>query len=120
MRIYNGRTLVVIPSQDELVFWFLVQKLDRKYKYGDAPRFTHEDAAARCLQLTDVQIAEDVRFGDIWRKREVVNMVALEENYFRTWSFGRLVCIGDSMHKVRFLSHLTQLISNADTQRCNR
>lgn len=100
MRIYNGRTLVVIPSKDELVFWFLVQKLDRKYKYGDAPRFTSEDVAAQCLQLADAPIEKHVRFGDVWQKREVVNMVALEENYFQTWSFGRLVCIGDSIHKV--------------------
>ncbi|KAM4067154.1 FAD binding domain-containing protein [Hirsutella rhossiliensis] len=100
MRIYYGRTLVVIPSKDGLVFWFLIQKLDQKYKYGDAPRFTSEQAAAQCLQLADAPIAKDVRFGHVWRNQQIFNMVALEEKVFQTWSFGRLVCIGDSMHKM--------------------
>ncbi|POR36054.1 FAD binding domain-containing protein [Tolypocladium paradoxum] len=100
MRIYNGRTLVVIPSKDELVFWFLVQKLDRKYKYGDAPRFTSEEAVTQCLNLADAPIEEGVRFGDVWQKRQTFNMVCLEENLLKTWSFGRLVCIGDSIHKM--------------------
>ncbi|KAM0401885.1 hypothetical protein ACHAQC_002582 [Fusarium culmorum] len=102
MRIYNGRTLLVVPSKDELVFWFLSQKLDRKYDYSNAPRFTLEDAAAQCLQVADAPIADGIQFQDIWKTRQAFNMVSLEENLFKTWSFGPIVCIGDSMHKVRF------------------
>ncbi|KAL9564655.1 hypothetical protein ACKAV7_011107 [Fusarium commune] len=99
MRMYNGRTLLVVPSKDELVFWFLLQKLDRKYEYSNAPRFTLEDAAAQCLQVADAPIADGIHFEDIWKTREAFNMVSLEENLFKTWSFGPIVCIGDSMHK---------------------
>ncbi|KAM0368810.1 hypothetical protein ACHAPY_007146 [Fusarium culmorum] len=100
MRIYNGRTLLVVPSKDELVFWFLSQKLDRKYDYSNAPRFTLEDAAAQCLQVADAPIADGIQFQDIWKTRQAFNMVSLEENLFKTWSFGPIVCIGDSMHKM--------------------
>ncbi|KAK7403403.1 hypothetical protein QQX98_010816 [Neonectria punicea] len=100
MRMYNGRTLVVIPYKDELVFWFLVQKLDRKYEYSNAPRFTLEDAAAKCLQVADALIVDAVKFEDVWNTRQAFNMVPLEENLFKTWSFGPVVCIGDSMHKM--------------------
>ncbi|EKJ68992.1 hypothetical protein FPSE_10836 [Fusarium pseudograminearum CS3096] len=100
MRIYNGRTLLVVPSKDELVFWFLSQKLDRKYEYSNAPRFTLEDAAAQCLQVADAPIADGIQFQDIWKMRQAFNMVSLEENLFKTWSFGPIVCIGDSMHKM--------------------
>ncbi|KAG5788082.1 hypothetical protein H9Q69_012847 [Fusarium xylarioides] len=100
MRMYNGRTLVVIPHRGELVFWFLVQKLERKYQYSNAPRFTLEDAAAQCLQVADAPIADGIQFEHVWKTRQVFNMVSLEENLFKTWSFGPVVCIGDSMHKM--------------------
>ncbi|OLN95509.1 2-heptyl-3-hydroxy-4(1H)-quinolone synthase 2 [Colletotrichum chlorophyti] len=100
MRIYNGQTLVVIPSKDDVVFWFLSRKLDRKYKYSEAPRFTLDDAAAACLEFADAPLGNDVRFGDIWKIRQTFNMVVLEENLLQTWSFGRVVCIGDSIHKM--------------------
>ncbi|KIL84122.1 hypothetical protein FAVG1_12699 [Fusarium avenaceum] len=102
MRVYNGRTLVVIPYKDELIFWFLVQKLDQTYEYSNAPRFTLEDAATQCLQVADSVIADGIQFKDVWKTRQAFNMVSLEENLFKTWSFGPVVCIGDSMHKVAF------------------
>ncbi|GKT46893.1 FAD-dependent monooxygenase ctvC [Colletotrichum spaethianum] len=100
MRIYDGRTLVVIPSKDDVVFWFLARKLDRKYKYSEAPRFTLEDAAAECSELADAPLGGGVHFQDVWRMRQTFNMVVLEENLLQTWSSGRVLCIGDSIHKV--------------------
>ncbi|PNP73499.1 hypothetical protein FNYG_13149 [Fusarium nygamai] len=100
MHMYNGRTLLVIPNKDEIAFWFLVRKLDRKYEYSSAPRFTLEDAAAQCLQVVDAPIADGIRFKDVWETRYAFNMVSLEENLFKTWSFGPVVCIGDNMHKM--------------------
>ncbi|KAJ0159890.1 FAD-dependent urate hydroxylase [Colletotrichum tanaceti] len=100
MRMYDGRTLVVIPSKDDVVFWFLSRKLDRRYKYSEAPRFTLEDGTAACAELADAPLADGVRFGDVWKIRQTFNMVVLEENLLRTWSFGRVLCIGDSIHKM--------------------
>lgn len=100
MRFGNGWTLAVIPSRQGQVFWFIVQKLDREYQYGSAPRFAPEDAAEQCSKLARLPIHGDVRFDDLWQRRKAVNMAALEENVFQTWSCGRLVCIGDSIHKV--------------------
>lgn len=100
MHMRNGRTLVVIPSKDEVVFWFLVEKLDRKYTYSEAPRFTIDDATALCSQVFTLPIGNGIKFEDVWNKREVVNMLSLEESCLSTWSTGRLVCIGDSIHKV--------------------
>nr|K2QVI4.2 RecName: Full=FAD-dependent monooxygenase dpmpE; AltName: Full=Diterpenoid pyrone biosynthesis cluster protein E; Flags: Precursor [Macrophomina phaseolina MS6] len=100
MRFGNGWTLAVIPSRQGQVFWFIVQKLDREYQYGSAPRFAPEDAAEQCSKLARLPIHGDVRFDDLWQRRKAVNMAALEENVFQTWSCGRLVCIGDSIHKM--------------------
>ncbi|KAF4447568.1 FAD binding domain-containing protein [Fusarium austroafricanum] len=99
MHMYNGRALLVIPHKEELVFWFLVRKLDRKYQYSNAPRFTLEDAAEECLQVANAPIADGIQFEHVWNTRQAFNMVSLEENLFKAWSFGSVVCIGDSMHK---------------------
>ncbi|KAG8412675.1 hypothetical protein J3458_013116 [Metarhizium acridum] len=100
MHMENGRTLVVIPSKDKVVFWFLVEKLDRTYRYSEAPRFTADDATALCSQAFTLPIKNGITFEDIWNKRDVVNMLGLEESCLSTWSTGRLVCIGDSIHKM--------------------
>lgn len=100
MRINDGWTLVVIPSINDVTFWFIVRKLDKKYRYADAPRYTKEDATLACEQYVDVPVWKGVRFGDIWERRTSFNMTALQESVFETWSHGRVVCIGDSIHKV--------------------
>lgn len=100
MRINDGWTLVVIPSINDVVFWFIVRKLDRRCGYADAPRYTKEDAIAACEQYADVPVWKGIRFGDIWEKRTTFNMTALQESVFQTWSHGRVVCVGDSIHKV--------------------
>lgn len=106
MRMGNGWTLVIIPSKQDQTFWFIVQKLEQTYDYGFAPRFTATQAAEQCSKFMKLPIVGNIRFGDVWQRRSVVNMSALEENVFQTWSFGRLVCIGDSIHKVRKLHQL--------------
>lgn len=100
MRIGDGWTLVVIPSLHGIVFWFMVCKLDRQYSYEDAPRYTQEDAISTCQSFAEVSVWKTTRFGDIWDRRQTFNMTALQESVFETWSHQRLVCIGDSIHKV--------------------
>jgi hypothetical protein len=100
MRVFDGKTLVVIPSKEDVIFWFLARKLDRKYRYRVAPRFTLEDAAAACSEIANVNLGNGIIFGEIWEMRETYNMVVLEENLLQMWYFGRVLCIGDSIHKV--------------------
>ncbi|RDA95877.1 hypothetical protein CP533_5188 [Ophiocordyceps camponoti-saundersi (nom. inval.)] len=99
MNMGNERSLMLVPSK-EVVFWFSVQKLDRRYGSDETPRFTSDEAVALCSRLADTRLTEDACFGDVWEKRKVFNMVALEEGVVRNWSFGRVVCIGDSIHKM--------------------
>ncbi|KAE8381997.1 hypothetical protein BDV26DRAFT_300471 [Aspergillus bertholletiae] len=98
---YNpGVTLFVFPGTDNGIFWLLFQKLDKRYTYPNAPRFTGEDAISRCELLADLAVWENVHFGDIWRQRRTFHMTALEEGMLRTWHYGRIVCIGDSVSKM--------------------
>ena len=53
-----------------------------------------------CEKLSDHHLTKNLTFGQVWTTRIVASMTALEENVFRTWFHGRIVCIGDSVHKV--------------------
>ncbi|KAK8004901.1 FAD binding monooxygenase [Apiospora arundinis] len=99
LRMCNGSTVFVMGSKG-VVFWFIVTQLDRRYEYHDAPRYTTEEAAAFCEARKDAEIKEGVTFECIWRKQHVFNMLPLQESLFQTWSHGRVVCIGDSVHKM--------------------
>ncbi|KAF7592167.1 hypothetical protein BBP40_000654 [Aspergillus hancockii] len=98
---YNKHiTLFVFPGTNNGIFWLLFQKLDRKHTYPDVPRFTRDDAIARCESLASLAVWENVRFGDIWAQRRSFHMTALEEGLLKTWHHGRIVCIGDSVSKM--------------------
>ncbi|GAQ05406.1 hypothetical protein ALT_2727 [Aspergillus lentulus] len=99
-RVDNGTAFIIIPGVNGRLSWFIIVKLDQKYQYGSAPRFSVKDAAAWGERLTDKYIWNDIKFKHIWQNREAFAMTALEENIFQNWSFGRIVCIGDSMHKM--------------------
>lgn len=100
----NGRSFLTFPGKNGRVYWFLMNKLDRKYSYSEVPRWSLEDAKRMAEQYVDDHIWNSVRFKDIWDKREVFGATNLEENVFKTWHWGRVVCLGDSMHKVRLVA----------------
>ncbi|EAW20753.1 putative FAD binding monooxygenase [Aspergillus fischeri NRRL 181] len=99
-RVDNGTAFILVPGVNGRLSWFIIVKLDQKYQYGSAPRFSVKDAAAWGERLTDKYIWKDIKFEQVWQNRETVAMTALEENIFQNWSCGRIVCIGDSMHKM--------------------
>ncbi|KAL8636015.1 MAG: hypothetical protein Q9228_006546, partial [Teloschistes exilis] len=99
-RFYDGMTVLTIQGKKGRIFWFVIKKLKEKYFYPNIPRFDDMDAEKICAQLYDTQVWKEVKFQQIWNSREVSSVVPLEENVFEHWHHGRVVCVGDSMHKV--------------------
>ncbi|KAF7169438.1 hypothetical protein CNMCM6106_004343 [Aspergillus hiratsukae] len=97
---FDHRTIVTIQGKGGRIYWFVIQKLHQKYIYPNSPRFTSSDAVAAAERLRNVLVYRDITFGAIWDRRETASMTALEENVFRTWHHGRMVLIGDSVHKM--------------------
>ncbi|KAL4931768.1 FAD-dependent monooxygenase spyC [Aspergillus undulatus] len=96
----EGRSFLTFPGQDGRVFWFLLMKLERQYSYSAAPRWSPIDIEKTAKRFANDKIWNGIQFGDLWQRRQVVGITNLEENVFRTWHHGRIVCIGDSMHKM--------------------
>lgn len=93
---------IVITGKNDRVYWFLIERMPQIFRYGSIPRFTSEDAEAFIAKHMDIPLMPDakVTVRDLWENRQTCNLVPLEEAYFDHWTFGRFVCLGDSVHKV--------------------
>ncbi|PWY91935.1 monooxygenase [Aspergillus sclerotioniger CBS 115572] len=98
--IFDHLTVLTIHGRHGRVFWFVIQKLNRKYVYPDVPRFSDKDAVQLLSRLKGVRFWKDICVGDLWKNREVFSMTALEEGLFETWHRERMVLAGDSVHKM--------------------
>ena len=45
-------------------------------------------------------ITPDLIFGDLWKTRSTSTMVPTEEAQLKRWSWGRIACVGDCVHKM--------------------
>ena len=97
---FDHATIVTIHGKNGRLYWFLIEKLARRYVYPDVPRFTEKDMASVASQYRERQLYQDITFGHVWDAQETVSMTALEENVFSTWHHGRMALLGDSVHKV--------------------
>lgn len=98
--LFDGLTFVTIHGKNGRVYWFIIQKLDKKYTYPNCPRYTDADTSVAAEELKNIQFYQHITFGDLWDSRETASMTVLEENTFKTWYHGRLVLLGDSVHKM--------------------
>ncbi|KAF9893892.1 hypothetical protein FE257_010062 [Aspergillus nanangensis] len=96
----DGCCVITFHGADGRVFWFMIEKLPKKYVYPDNPRFSMGDAEGFCARLAHVPIWRDICVEHLWKNRLFVSMTALEEGLFQTWHFGRVVLLGDSVHKM--------------------
>jgi hypothetical protein len=91
---------IFIAGKDRRTFWFFFIRMDKKYHVPDIPRWTKQDAEKQIEDHLDFKITDKVTLGDIWKTRLSYTLVSLEEADFKEWSWGRIVCLGDSAHKV--------------------
>lgn len=108
--VYDGVSVMTFNGSQGRIIWFVTKKLDKRYHYPDIPRFTKVDAEKVCEGIQTKAIWGKVTFADIWAGRESYWMTALEENVFEHWHVGRVVCLGDSIHKVSSIPLLRKMI----------
>ncbi|KAE8154886.1 hypothetical protein BDV25DRAFT_170996 [Aspergillus avenaceus] len=97
---HDGHEVIAFPSHDGKVFWFLMVKLNTSHQHPNVPRYNHNNAIETCQAHVHLAVGNGLTFGDLWTRRWLFGMTALEEGVAQTWHFGRMVCIGDSIHKV--------------------
>lgn len=96
---YSKYSAVAVTGVPGLVFWFLFIKtpLDRS---SHVSRFAIDDLEAVIDQYKGTGVGPGFAIEDLWKARVKVSMAPLEEGVLSHWSHGRVLLLGDSVHKV--------------------
>lgn len=105
--IYGQGITKLFFQQQGLQYWGLIFK----DKYNQPPKkfsATDQDMEDIAQRFSDVALNETIRFGDIWESRKRAGLVSIEEGVLSQWHAGRIVLVGDSVHKVSLYLQLGQ------------
>lgn len=100
----EGLTIHLINGKGSKVFWFLIYEVSR-YHGSKEPSFQSSKAREICDDLRSKKVDENVLFGDIWSRCSVYKLTPLDEGMFKRYHYGRMLCIGDAIRKVRLFMH---------------
>lgn len=99
--IYRRKvSALVFAGLNGKLYWFLFKELDEPLGYGPQRTFTDADIHTVYTEIADAVVTDGVRISDVFARREVAVMTALEEGVGEAWFCRRLFLLGDSAHKV--------------------
>ncbi|KAK6076024.1 FAD binding domain-containing protein [Seiridium cupressi] len=92
--------LIVAEGQQHFLIYERLPKPTR-----ERTRYTPEDAENLAKKYADVRYpsnkaGEWVTFGDIWAQKQWATLANLEEGIVKNWHQGRVVLVGDAVHKM--------------------
>lgn len=93
-------TLHYIGGKGRRVFWFLILKRRIDGETTAMWNLPAGETRRICESLQHKRLSPALTFGDIWSRRGIFKMTPLEEGWFKTWHFDRLVIMGDAIRKV--------------------
>jgi hypothetical protein len=91
---------LVIGGPSNRVYWFRFQKVPKVLHGTEIPRYTDSDASKVISDALDEDITPNVKFATLAKNKISGSMTAVAEYVYKTWYFDRILCIGDSSHKV--------------------
>lgn len=97
---YDGFSAVAASGEPGLVFWFLFVKTP-KTTISATRRFSEEDKEALISNYGKYLVGPSYTIKDLWETRVKATLVPLEEGVIKQWYLGRVMLMGDSIHKVR-------------------
>ena len=86
----------VLAGIDDAYF-FVYNCLD--YPCDDGNRYTDVDAEALAQKVLDQPITKDIKFRNLWEAKTWAKMIDYQEGFLKKWYYGRIVLVGDSVHK---------------------
>lgn len=106
----EGYSFLAVVGSEGRVWWFLFTKMSRKYSDSEIPRYNQKDIDEHVASYLSMPVTGSVLFSEIYKRAIFRNMLALEESLYKHWFYERMVCIGDSVHKVRLETIAVSLI----------
>jgi hypothetical protein len=93
-------SFLVVIGKGGRCFWFVFEKLDKKYFSPAIPRFSKTDAETFVQAYKKRYVTADIIFDAIWERKISSTLVTLEEAQYKHWTIDRFACLGDSIHKM--------------------
>ncbi|KAH8659806.1 hypothetical protein BX600DRAFT_466782 [Xylariales sp. PMI_506] len=95
----QGLSAVVASGAPGYVYWFVFVRSKEQTCPPNVPHYTYTECAALMQEHRSHKMTDQISVGDIWDARVHAVLVALEEGMVTTWSHGRVVLVGDAVHK---------------------
>jgi len=100
-RAFNRHwSFLVVPGKGDRCFWFVFERLDKTYHTSEIPRYTETDKHDFVKPYMNRYVSQNVTFAALWTRKICSSLTALEEAQHNLWTFDRIVCLGDSIHKM--------------------
>ncbi|XHG05995.1 hypothetical protein AWENTII_009206 [Aspergillus wentii] len=93
----HGWSMIVTIGHDETVYWYVAIKFDGSRIPRHQTDTYIDTIVAPFLQK---HVTAHVHFGDVFKNTISSRHVPLEESLEWQWSWGRIACIGDAVHKM--------------------
>ena len=102
LNVIQGQGLsMTIVTQPEKTMFFACIKEKVAFHWPRRVSFSAEDAETEAAKIADTPITANTLFGEVWNKRQRGYLCSIQEGLLSHWYFGRMVLVGDSVHKVR-------------------
>ncbi|KAM5364062.1 hypothetical protein ACJZ2D_011679 [Fusarium nematophilum] len=85
-------------------YWFLFFKLADRIVGDSLPRFTKADEIALASLEADMLVTPDVSFKELYENVQFSTTTPLPHHVFDPWFVGRVMLVGDSIHKFNPIS----------------
>lgn len=95
-------------TQPDHTYFSVFFKLDKEFSWPKEQRYTMQEAEAAATIVADHPISDSIVFGELWKKRDRAALINIQEGVLDHWYEGRIVLVGDCVHKVKstpFLSN---------------
>lgn len=85
-------------SGPEKGWFFLYKRLPKPT--SERANYTNEEIEALAAEFAEFPLTRTVKVKDVWPRMLGAGLTNLEEGIVHNWSFGRVVLVGDSCHKM--------------------
>lgn len=92
-------SLAVMVGPKNVPYWFLFFKLKEPHLGISLPRYTEDDEISIVSKDAETRVTNDIVFGQLYKNVSFSTITPLPHHVFKTWYFGRIMLIGDSVHK---------------------
>lgn len=99
----RGYTIFAVSGPEDRVYWFFCQRLPTPLYGKNIRKYTKDDEAKFARDVSDFKITDTLTFGHLYENRLSSALTPLHEVVVEKWFFQRIICLGDSVHKVRCL-----------------